>query len=123
MSEKILIKTPGVKMKAVLNKSKTAREIALNLPLRGSGRLWGDEIYFEIPVELPPENPQETVEIGDLAYWPEGAGFCIFFGPTPLSKSNEIRPASGVNVIGKLDGKPEELKKYTSGDEVVIEKV
>ncbi len=83
---------------------------------------WGDEIYFGIPVECGPENPRETVELGDLAYWLQGRCFCIFFGPTPMSRGNEIRPASEVEVFGRLDGDPKEFKKVASGAKVSIEK-
>src|ERR1700737_3751114 len=66
-------------------------------PLSGAGETWGDEIYFSIPVKAKPEKPRETVDMGDLAYWPPGSAFCIFFGPTPSSRGDEIRPASSVN--------------------------
>ncbi len=123
MTDKILIKTPEIEMTATLNKSRTAQAIADALPIKGSGNLWGDEIYFSIPVDLPGEDGRETVDKGDLGYWPSGSAFCIFFGPTPASQGDEIRPASAVNVFGKLDGQPEEFKKFNSGGSVVIEKL
>ncbi|MBW6463461.1 MAG: hypothetical protein K0B84_04680 [Firmicutes bacterium] len=55
-------------------------------------------MYFPIPVEIKAENAATLVEEGDLAYWPEGRCFCIFFGLTPASKGSEIRPASPVNL-------------------------
>jgi len=45
-------------------------------------------------VEAELENGQEVVELGDLGYWPPGQAFCLFFGPTPASQGDEIRPAS-----------------------------
>ena len=59
--------------------------------------------------------PRETVDLGDLGYWLQGSCFCIFFGPTPMSRGDEIRPASEVEVFGKLDGDPKEFKKVSSG--------
>ena len=44
------------------------------------------------------------VDVGDLAYWPPGRAFCIFFGPTPVSRGTACRPASPVNVVGKIVG-------------------
>ncbi len=122
MADKILIKTPDVEMSATLNKSRTARAIYDALPLSGEGNLWGDEIYFSIPVGLPIEDGREVVDRGDLGYWPSGKAFCIFFGPTPGSAGDEIKPASAVNVFGKIDGSPEEFKKFKAGGTVLIEK-
>src|SRR5712664_1883447 len=89
---------------ALLDDSYTADQIWKALPLAVAGETWGDEIYFSIPVKAKPERPRETVDMGDLGYWPPGSAFCIFFGPTPASRGNEIRPASPVNVFGKVVG-------------------
>ena len=61
--------------------------------------------------------------MGDLGYWPPGEAFCIFFGPTPASRGGEIRPASPVNVFGRVSHDPTVLKKVAAGDPVVIKKV
>ena len=95
-----------VVIEAELNQSQTAQKIWDALPIEARGNTWGEEIYFSIPVEMESENPQEVVELGDLAYWPPGTAFCVFFGRTPMSRGSEIRPASPVNVIGKLIGDP-----------------
>jgi len=109
-------------MEAELNDSKTAQLIWDALPIVVSGNTWGDEIYFSIPVNTGSENEKEVVELGDLAYWPPGTAFCIFFGPTPMSRGNEIRPASAVNVVGKLTGDSTAFKKVRSGTIVRIER-
>ncbi|MCZ6677676.1 MAG: cyclophilin-like fold protein [Candidatus Poribacteria bacterium] len=124
MSEKkIKITAEPVVMEAELNQSQTAQQIWDALPIEASGNTWGDEIYFSIPVTMDGENPQEVVDLGDLAYWPPGTAFCIFFGRTPASRGDEIRPASPVNVIGKLSGDPEAFKRVRNGTVVKIEQV
>ena len=60
------------------------------------------------------------MDLGDLGYWPPGKAFCIFFGPTPASKGDEIRPASAVTVVGKLLGDPNLFKQVPSGQQVTI---
>jgi len=72
------------------------------LPIESKAETWGDEIYFRVPVSVHEENAKKIVELGDLGYWPPGAAFCIFFGKTPASKGDDIRPASPVNVFGRL---------------------
>jgi len=100
----------------------TVEAIWKALPFEKRANMWGDEIYFSIPVSLGEENAKETVEIGDLGYWPPGQGFCIFFGPTPISREDEIRPADPVNVFGKVKGDPKVFKKVRSGDKIRIER-
>ena len=120
---KIKISAQPVVMEAELNSSESAQMIWDALPIEEHGSTWGDEIYFSIPVNADAENPQEVVELGDLGYWPPGTAFCIFFGPTPMSLGDEIRPASAVNVIGKLTGDPKAFKQVKSGTTVKIEKI
>ena len=120
---RVIISAGGVTAGAVLNDSKTATAVWDALPITARASTWGDEIYFDVGVAIAPESPKETVALGDLGYWPPGSAFCIFFGPTPASQSpSEIRPASPVNVFGKVDGDATIFKKIRSGESVTIEK-
>ena len=94
-----------------LNDTKTADRLLASLPLRGDGDFWGEEIYFDIGVELPEENPKAEVEVGDVAYWRPGTALCLFFGRTPASTGEAPRAASPVTVVGKLVGDPSRLKE------------
>jgi uncharacterized protein len=123
MEKKIKITAGGVEADAVLNDSPTARKVWEALPIEARGNTWGDEIYFAIPVKSSLEkDAREVVEIGDLGYWPTGSAFCIFFGPTPVSRGSEVRPASAVNVIGRVSGDAKGFKKVSDGAKVRIEK-
>jgi len=123
MEKKIRIKAGPVTAQAVLNDSPTAGKIWEALPIEASGDTWGDEIYFGIPVKAPLEKEaKEVVEVGDLGFWPPGHAFCIFFGPTPVSRGNEVRPASAVNVVGRIAGDAKVFKKVPSGSKVRIDK-
>ena len=119
---KIRITAGKISCEATLNDSRTADAIWRALPIEGRGSVWGDEIYFSIPVTCDPESPRETVEMGDLAYWPPGSAFCIFFGPTPASRGAEIRPASPVNVFGRVDGDPTVFKAVRGSGPVKVER-
>jgi len=123
MEKKIRIKAGNVEAEGVLSDSPTAQKIYEALPIEARGNTWGDEIYFAIPVKSSLEkDAKELVEVGDLAYWPSGSAFCIFFGPTPASRGNEVRPASAVNVIGRVSGDARVFKKVGDGVKVKIEK-
>jgi uncharacterized protein len=121
-ARRIRITAGSVAADALLDESETARLVWDALPLTVAGETWGDEIYFSIPVKAKLERPLETVELGDLGYWPPGTAFCIFFGPTPMSRGQEIRPASPVNVFGKIVGDPTVFKKVRAGTKVRVER-
>ncbi|MCX5681647.1 MAG: cyclophilin-like fold protein [Candidatus Omnitrophica bacterium] len=118
----IVIAIDNVKIRAKLNGSETAGQIWDALPIQSFTSIWGDEIYFQIPIKKNIEKgfSAETVEIGDLGYWPEGQCFCIFFGPTPISKPGEIRPASAVNIVGKIEGEWQALRAVQENQNVII---
>ena len=119
---KIRITAGKISREAALNDSRTADAIWRALPIEGRGSTWGNEIYFSIPVTCDPESPREVVEMGDLAYWPPGSAFCIFFGPTPASRGAEIRPASPVDIFGRVDGDPAVFKAVRGSGPVKVER-
>jgi len=122
---KIIFESIGeVKVELVDKNPKTRDAILAALPIESYVNTWGDEIYFSTPVKLGEENSQEVVEKGDVAYWPPGRSICLFFGPTPVSRTpDEIRPASPVNVFGRIIGDLEKLKRVRDGEKVRVEKV
>ena len=118
---RITIRAGQVSAPAVLHQTPTADAIWNALPIEGRANTWGDEIYFSIPVNASLEkDAREVVQLGDLGYWPPGTAFCIFFGPTPSSSGDEIRPASAVNVVGRVQGDPKVFTQVADGAKVVI---
>ena len=108
---------------AVLSSGKTSDAIWDSLPIDNTVNTWGDEIYFEIPVTSAlDETAREVVEKGDLGYWPTGKAFCIFFGPTPASQNDEIRPASAVNIVGKVENDVDIFKTIRDGMVIKLER-
>jgi len=121
-SRTIRLTAGAVTTTAQLDASKTATAIWDALPIEAKAETWGDEIYFGIGITIAAESPRATVDMGDLGYWPPGKAFCIFFGPTPASQGDEIRPASPVNVLGRIDGDAIVFKKVRAGTRVRIER-
>ncbi len=123
MPKKIRIQTGELKAEAELNESETAQLIWEALPIEGKINLWGEEIYFSIPVKTGAEQgAREVVSSGELGYWPPGHAFCIFFGPTPASRGDEIRAASPVNIIGKVLSDPKVFLKAKDSAKITLEK-
>lgn len=124
MEKRIRILVGNLNVEAALNDSKTAQLIWEALPIEARGNTWGEEIYFGIPVKTGLEpGARDVVSSGELGYWPTGHAFCIFFGPTPASRGDEIRAASAVNIIGKVIGDPKVFLKVKDGAKITLEKV
>ena len=121
MKRKIKIIAGKLELGAWLNETETASKVFQALPITSTVNTWGDEIYFTIPVDAKPEDAKELVSLGDIAYWPPGKAMCIFFGKTPISKGNEIKPASAVNIIGKVEGDLKLLQKVRDGEAIIIQ--
>jgi uncharacterized protein len=120
MSKAIKIVVGDIAADATLNDSKTARIVYNTLPITGEANLWGDEIYFDVDFTAEEENGKLTVELGDIALWLEGPALCIFLGKTPISRGNEIRPASVVNVIGKINNIATLYRKLKGGEKITF---
>ena len=118
---KINISVENVSLEAEMLDTPTAAKILEALPFEGSANVWGDEIYFDIPLNLEQEpDARADVEVGDLAYWPAGPAFCIFFGPTPVSTGDQPRAYSPVNVFGRVLEDPKVLRQVSSGAKIKI---
>lgn len=85
-----------------LNDSETADALYLALPLEAYVNVWGEEIYFEVPVSMKLEKGRKVLEVGEVAYWPQGEAFCLFFGPTPVSKGASPEAYSPVSPLGRI---------------------
>jgi hypothetical protein len=120
---RIKITAGGATATAILKDNTTADAIWEVLPISARGNRWGDEIYFDIPVNLPQaDDARAVMQAGELAYWPSGTAFCIFWGRTPVSQGDEIRAYSPVNPFGRLEGDPSAFDEVPDGAQVRIER-
>ena len=127
MKEKISIKLTDSDKTAYIElddsrSPKTVKAILDNLPIEVKINRWGDELYTDkTPIVAEEENAQSIVNLLDVAYWPEGNAICLFYGPTPMSKSpNEILPYSPVNIVGKIISQEDILHQIKDGSKIVI---
>ena len=122
MPTPVRIAAAGVTVTATLNDSPTAAKIAAALPIRGQANRWGDEIYFAIDVkDSQAADARTEMQVGELAYWPAGSAFCIFWGKTPASQADEPRAYSEVNPVGMIDGDATVLSGAGDGEPITIE--
>lgn len=81
----------------------TVKAILENLPIEVNINKWGKELYTDkTSITAHEENAKSEVNLLDVAYWPEGNALCLFYGPTPISKSDKIEPYSPVNIVGHI---------------------
>ena len=108
-------------LNAELFDSPCARAVFASLPLETRPNEWGDEFYFEIPVNRPlDESATRKVKVGDIGYWPPGKALAIFFGPTPMSTGSDPVPASEVNLVGRILDDPTLLRKEKGATKIRI---
>ena len=112
-----------VNLDAELFDTATADAIYAKLPFTSTASTWGDEVYFATPVHVRKElDAKDVMQAGELAFWVEGDSIAIGFGPTPVSRGNEIRLASRTNIWGKALGPVAVLRKVKDGDPIKVEK-
>lgn len=115
MARKIVIACKDFEVEAEMleqERPKTCDAIWEALPLEGEVEIWKEEVYFDIPVKIGPEKPTPTTQTGDVSYWPEGPGFCIFFGKS--------QPISPVNTFARIKSGIEKFRKVETGDKITV---
>lgn len=121
---KVVIEAGSLSWNAEIYDTRTGqliKEALSSKEIKGRANRWGQEIYFSIPISANLEpGASDIVSKGDLAYWPPGNAFCIFWGPTPASQGEEIRAASPVNVFGSIKGDLDDLNQVNNGDEIIV---
>jgi hypothetical protein len=124
MPTDIVIVAGNLRLEGYLSDTPTGQALAEALPIEGQAQRWGDEIYFSVPqvVQELDDNAAVSVQVGDIGYWPPSRALCLFFGLTPSSVPGEIRPASAVNLVGRLTGDPCCLAGVSEGDTVRVER-
>ena len=124
MNRKNNVKLDDIEIKVKIDDSITADKLWDSLPLESVGTLWGEEVFFRTDISASLDNNSKlVVELGDVGYWPPNKAMCIFYGKTPASTDHEIRPASAVNVFGKVVDDIEKLKKVKEDCDILVTKV
>jgi hypothetical protein len=119
---RIRISWSGGEVWGTLDDTPTAGKLLKVLPCSSTANTWGDEVYFSIPVsaDLEPD-ARQVVPPGTICFWVEGQSLAIPFGPTPVSRGDECRLVTKVNLLGRLEGDPRALKTVTEGDTIRVE--
>ncbi len=119
--KQIIISIGGIDLRAELFETQCSSAIADILPIEAVPEEWGDEFYFNIPLQfILDETATTNVKIGDIGYWPPGRSLAIFFGPTPMSQGIDPVPASEVNLVGRIIDDARVLKKAKGTKKIII---
>ena len=105
-----------------LRDTPTAKAVLAALPCQAKANTWGEEVYFELPVNATLEpDAQQVVDPGTVCFWVEGSALALPYGPTPASKGTESRLVTRCNVVGKVVGEPGELRGVKNGATLRVE--
>ena len=122
--KKIKIKFSNNFIIVELNNSDTAKKIYALCPIKSTTNTWGNEIYFETTIKVKKDKTaKDIINLGEIAYWVEGSSIAIGFGPTPISKADEIRLVTKANIIGKTKSNLSSLGMVNSGEIVIVERM
>lgn len=122
MSE-VVIQAGEVSVRVALMDTPTSRAIEAALPIQSQAQTWGDEVYFSVPVSVDREaDAREVVEAGEIAYWPDGEAIAMGFGPTPISRGDEIRLASPCNIWGRALDDVRLLASVPAGARITVDR-
>ncbi|MFC7305999.1 cyclophilin-like fold protein [Streptomyces monticola] len=120
----IRISWPAGHLTATLEDTPTTQALQQALPLSATANTWGEEVYFDTGVSVEREaGAQQVVEPGTVAFWTDGDALALPYGPTPISRGDECRLASPCNLLGALDGDPQQLATVRGGDPIRVELV
>jgi hypothetical protein len=107
---------------ANLRETPTVKQLLKALPSTSSAQTWGEEVYFELPVQASLEaDARQVVEPGAVCFWVEGSSLALPYGRTPASEGDEPRLVTRCNVLGKIEGDPRELRKVKAGESIRVE--
>lgn len=121
---RIRISWGGGQVVARLQESTTTRRLLHTLPYRSQAHLWGDEVYFKLPLSLAADPAAvDVVEPGTVCYWQTGGALAIPFGPTPASHDDECRLVEPVTILGRIEGDTKALSGVREGDAIQISRV
>ncbi len=118
---RICISFPKGEIYAELQDTPTANALIAALPFESSASTWGEEVYFSTPLSVRLEaDAREVVEPGSVCFWVQGNSLALPFGPTPVSRGDECRLVTRVNILGAVEGDPRQLAKIADGDEIRV---
>ncbi|OGS42853.1 MAG: hypothetical protein A3K76_02035 [Euryarchaeota archaeon RBG_13_57_23] len=107
---------PQVTVEIRDEKTASVRALVDKLPFKSKAQTWGDEVYFSVPFHAPREQDSRMeMEVGEVAFWPDGDAIALFFGPTPISEGLAPMAFSPCNILGRVVGNPAVLKQVKPG--------
>src|SRR5688572_3421457 len=107
---------------ANLRENSSVKQLVAALPCKAVAETWGEEVYFELPVNAKLESDAEqVVEPGTVCFWVQGNALALPYGPTPASQGTECRLVTRCNMLGRIEGDPRQLKRVKAGAAIRVE--
>ncbi len=120
MAKRMVLRGEEAEITVEIEERPLAEEMWQRLPMQSKARLRGeDEIHFPVLVPDAVEPPDNNgIEVGDVAYWPEGNALCIFRGP---ASNDTPRTAEDFTKVGRVVDGLETSGSIRANEELRIE--
>lgn len=118
---RLMIESGGTRLIVELLETPSADAIYDAAPFAAQAQTWGDEVYFEAPLNLDLEgDARDVMAPGEIAFWTQGQCIAIAFGPTPVSVGDELRLAAPCNVWARAVGDVKTMAAVAQGDTIAV---
>ena len=119
---RVRIAWPAGEVFALLDATPTSAALCAVLPIESAANTWDEEVYFSVALNVKREaDARQVVDPGTICFWVEGSSLALPFGPTPISRGNECRLITKVNVFGHFEGDALLLETVKHGDKIRVE--
>lgn len=116
-----MLKAGKVVLRIEMAESLTADTVWQALPLHSTAETWGAALHFETPLEAGRDRTARVNgAVGDVYFWIADDRIVLPWGPTPISRSGELRLPSLCNVIGRALDDPKALAVVRPGEKVAL---
>lgn len=120
--ERIAVLEAGrISVRLRLHDTRTAEVIWRALPLHSIVETWGDSMHFDTPLRVGRERTAKlNVAVGDVCFWTEDERVVLAWGPTPISRPDEVRLMRPCNIWAEAIDDPSALAAVTPGEKAVL---
>ena len=122
-SRRAILSAGRVRLEIAVHDTTTADIIWRALPLFSVAETWGEALHFDTPIRGGRDRTARlNAAPGEIYFWSEDERVVIVWGPTPISRPNEIRLMRPCNLWAHTLDDASMLGVVVPGERVALER-